>query len=107
MSVVVVTTISCDAMILRCSSCQHEVAIVSAATATPGTCTCGAAMVLDRSCSRSFALRKDGLLIRCIAENKDGWRCEDRGGRDFCPEHAHLMNPARVAQPTPQVAGEA
>ena len=70
----VVTTISCDAMILRCQGCQKEVAIISAATATPGTCTCGAALVFDRSCSKSFSLHKEGLLIRCIAENKDNWK---------------------------------
>jgi hypothetical protein len=44
-------------------------------------------MLFDRRCCSSFALRHDSLLIRCIAENKDGWRCEDRGVRDFCPEH--------------------
>ncbi len=91
------TTISCDAMILRCSRCQVQVAIVSA-TAAPGTCTCGAAMVLDRSCDRSFALRKDALLIRCIAENKEGWRCGHDGTRDYCPDHAHLAEASRVAR---------
>jgi hypothetical protein len=59
-------------------------------------------MLVDRRCDRSFTLRKDSLLIRCIAENKDGWRCEDRGGCDFCPDHVHLASSARAAQtPSP------
>lgn len=93
----VVTTISCDATILRCSRCEVEVAIVSA-TATPGTCTCGAAMVVDRSCDRSFALRKDAVLIRCIAENKEGWRCIEGSARDYCTVHAYLAEAVRVAR---------
>ena len=88
---VMVTTISCDATILRCSRCQHEVAILSVVTATPGTCTCGAAMAAPIKCFRSFSLHKDALLMRCIAENKEGWRCED-GGRDFCPDHSSAFS---------------
>jgi hypothetical protein len=102
-SVVVVTTISCDAVILRCSSCQAE---VMAASTLPVACKCGATMQFNRGCGASFSLHHDGLLIRCIAENKDGWRCEDRGGRDFCPDHAHLADPARVEKPTPRAIGD-
>lgn len=100
MSVVVVTTISCDAVIERCSSCQTtEVAISSAAAG--GDCrTCGAVMLLDRRCGAGFSLDRGGILIRCIAENKDGWHCEDRGAGDFCAEHAHLADRSRIAQPT-------
>ena len=102
MSVVVVTTISCDAVILRCSSCQTEVAVTSETTVS--NCrACNAAMLLDRSCDGGFALRRDGLLIRCIAENKDGWRCEARSGRDFCADHVHLADSPRVALPTLQL----
>ena len=54
-------------------------------------------MVLDRNCSKNLSLRNEGLFIRCIAENKDGWRCEDRGGRDFCPEHSEPANPTVIA----------
>lgn len=93
-------------MILRCSSCRHEVAIISAITATPGTCTCGAAMMPDRSCDRSFSFHKDGHLIRVVAENKDGWRCEDRGGHDFCPEHGALADPYRIRQPQQMSAAQ-
>lgn len=73
MSVVIKTTIKCDA---------------------PG-------------CDAHFTLDRGGILIRCIAENKDGWRCEDRGGRDFCADHRHLADPSRVDQPTPRVIGDA
>ena len=105
MGAVVVTTISCDALILQCTLCQAEVA---AASTVIGDCrTCGATLLLDRRCGTGFSLRRDSLLIRCIAENKDGWRCEDRGGRDFCSEHIHLANPTRVDQPTPQALGDA
>lgn len=106
MSVVVVTTISCDAAILRCSSCQAEVATASAVEGS--ICRpCGGTMLFDRRCETGFSLHKDSILIRCIAENKDGWRCEDRGGRDFCPGHVHLANVSRVAQPTPRAIGDA
>ena len=89
------TTISCDARIFRCSRCAVQVVVVSA-TAVPGTCTCGAAMVLDRSCDRSFALRRDVPLLRCIAENKEGWRCGDDG--DLCPDHAHRVELPRASR---------
>ncbi len=102
----VVTTISCDATILRCSDCQKESAIVSAATTTPGTCMCGAALVFVQRCSRSFSLRNEGLLIRCIVENKDGWCCEAHGGRDFCPDHTALADPWRIRLASP-LKGEA
>jgi hypothetical protein len=101
-SVVVVTTISCNAVILRCSSCQAEVAGTSV-----GACRlCGGMMLLDRSCGAGFSLHRGGVLIRCVAENKDGWRCEDHGGRDFCSDHAHLADPKRVTPPTPQAIGD-
>lgn len=57
-------------------------------------------------CSASFSLRSSGILIRCIAENKEGWACEDRGGRDFCPEHVHLADPKRIGQPSPTAIGD-
>ena len=106
MSVVVVTTISCNAVILRCSSCKAEVP--STSTAIGGIHrTCGdGSMLLVRSCGAGFSLQRGGLLIRCVAENKDGWRCEDHGGNDYCPEHAYLANSKRVAQPTPQAIGD-
>jgi hypothetical protein len=88
-SVVVITTISCDASILRCASCQAEVATSSAVTGVDCR-LCGGTMVFDKRCETGFSLHRDAVLIRCIAENKDGWRCEDRGGRDFCPKHAHF-----------------
>lgn len=88
----VVTTISCDAVILRCSSCQTEVAVASA-TPVGNCCTCGETVVLDRSCDGGFALQRSGLLIRRIAENKEGWRCDDESGRDFCRVHIHLADP--------------
>lgn len=97
----VVTTISCDTLILRCTKCVLKIAIAATPTPTPGTCTCGGSLAVDRGCDRSFTLRKHGLLIRAIAENKDGWSCEDRGGRDFCPEHKKLADPTKVSQPTP------
>ena len=106
MSVVVVTTISCDAAILRCSSCQAEVATVSAVSDVDCR-MCGGTMQFDRRCEAAFSLHRDAILIRCIAENKDGWCCEDRGGRDFCPEHVHHANPSRIEQPTPQSVGKA
>jgi hypothetical protein len=106
-SVVVVTTISCEAVILRCSSCQAEVAVASTTSAGSFCRSCDGTMLLDRRCGAGFSLQHDGLLIRCIAENKDGWRCEDRGGRDFCSDHAHLANPARVEKPTPQAIRDA
>ena len=93
MSVVVVTTISCDAAILGCTSCGVEIATSSAVTGV--SCQlCGGTMMFERRCEKALSLHRDAILIRCIAENKDGWRCEDRGGRDFCPEHAHLANPS-------------
>jgi hypothetical protein len=104
-SVVVVTTISCDAAILRCSSCQAEVA-TALAVSDVDCRLCGGVMQFDRRCETGFSLHKDSILIRCIAENKDGWCCEDRGGRDFCPAHANLANPARVSQPTPRAVGD-
>ena len=106
MSVVVVTTISCDASILLCSSCQTEVGNASAVSDVDCR-TCGGTMQFDRRCEAAISLHRDAILIRCIAENKDGWRCEDRGGRDFCPSHVHLANPARIAQPTPRAMGDA
>ena len=106
MSVVVVTTISCDAAILRCSSCQAEVATASAVSDVDCR-LCGGTMQFDHRCETGFSLHRDAILIRCIAENKkDGWRCEDRGGRDFCPAHVHLANPSRVSQPTPRAIAE-
>ena len=106
MSVVVVTTISCDASILRCSSCQAEVGNASAVSDVDCK-TCGGTMQFDRRCEVAFSLHRDAILIKCIAENKDGWCCEDRGGRDFCPTHTHLANPARISRPTPLAMGEA
>ena len=106
MSVVVVTTISCDAAILRCSSCQTEVATASAVSDVDCR-LCGGTMQFDRRCETGFSLHRDAILIRCIAENKDGWCCEDRGGRDFCPTHIHLANPTRVSLSTPQAMGDA
>lgn len=90
----VVTTISCDAVILHCESCQSE---RSHAFAVAGDqCrTCGGEMRFDRRCGEAFTLHRDCVLIRCIAENKHDWRCEDRGGRDFCSAHTHLANPSR------------
>ena len=98
----ILTTISCDAVILRCESCRAEAAESPALVG--GSClACGeGSMQVDRICGESFSLRRDGTLIRCVVENKDGWRCDDRGGRDFCPKHVHLANPARVAQPDAQ-----
>ena len=105
MSVVVVTTISCDAAILRCSSCQVEVATSLAVSDVDcQLCGGGGTMLFDRRCETGFSLHRDAVLIRAIAENKKdggGWCCEQRGGRDFCPEHVHFANPARVSQPTP------
>ena len=99
MSVVVVTTISCDAAILRCASCQAEVA--SAQALTDVACRlCGGTMLFERRCETGFSLHRDAVLIRCIAENKDGWRCEDRGGRDFCPAHVDLADPSRISRQT-------
>ncbi len=95
MSVVVVTTISCDASILRCASCQAEIA-TAAAVSDVDCRLCGGTMLFEGRCENGFSLHKDSILIRCIAENKSGWRCEDRGGRDFCPEHHHLAKAARV-----------
>jgi len=95
-AVVVVTTISCDVRILGCSRCELEAAIASA-TALPGTCTCGASMIFARACTRSFSLHKDGLLIRCIAENSEGWLCVEGGTRDYCPDHANLVDTSRSA----------
>lgn len=109
MSVVVVTTISCDAAILLCSSCQAHVATASAVSDVDCR-LCGGIMQFDRRCETGFSLHKDSILIRCIAENKkEGWRCEDRGGRDFCPDHVHLANPARISQPSlssPRAVGD-
>ena len=105
MSVVVVTTISCDASILRCASCQAEVA-TAAAVSDVACRLCDGNMVFDRRCEIGFSLHKDSILIRCIAENKDSWCCEDRGGRDFCPAHKHLANPDRVSRPTPRAIGD-
>jgi hypothetical protein len=58
-------------------------------------------------CNAHFSLERGGLLIRCIAENKDGWRCEDKGGRDFCAEHRSFADPTRIEQPAPQAIGDA
>jgi predicted RNA-binding Zn-ribbon protein involved in translation (DUF1610 family) len=102
-SVVVVTTISCDAAILRCSSCQVEIAIATAVSDVDCQ-LCGGTMQFEGRCETGFSLHKDSILIRPIAENKDGWHCEDRGGRDFCPTHAHLASPARSAQLPPRAA---
>jgi hypothetical protein len=103
-SVVVVTTISCDASILHCASCQAEIG-TAAAVSDVDCRTCGGTMHFEGRCKTAFSLHQDAILIRCIAENKDNWRCEDRGGRDFCPDHAHLANPARVSQPAPRAMG--
>ena len=59
---------------------------------------CGGTMLFERRCETGLSLHRDAILIRCIAENKDGWRCEDRGGRDFCPAHAHLAIPSNAAR---------
>jgi len=102
-SVVVVTTISCDAALLHCTDCQAEVATSSAVTGV--ACRlCGGTMLFDRRCETAFSLHRDAVLIRCIAENKDGWRCEDRGGRDFCPAHAHLTEADASIAPAPRDA---
>ena len=105
MSVVVVTTISCDASILKCERCQSEI-VSAAAVSDIGCRTCGDTMHFDRRCEEAFSLHRDAILIRAIAENKkDGnWHCEQRGGRDFCPTHVHLACPdraARITQPPP------
>ena len=108
-SVVVVTTISCDAAILRCSSCRTEIATASVVEGVDCR-RCDGVMHFARRCEAGFSLHKDSMLIRCIAENKDGWCCEDKSGRDFCPGHAHLANPSRVTQPTlrsPSAIGDA
>lgn len=92
-----ITTLSCDAAILRCARCPTEITVVTSTTI--GTCTCGGKLELVRACAQSLALNKDdGLLIRCVAENKEGWRCEDHGAkrRDFCAAHVHLADPARA-----------
>lgn len=107
MSVVVVTTISCNAVILRCSSCQTEVAGMVFAPLHAACRTCGEALLPDRPCAAGFSLQRNNILIRCIAENRDGWSCESNGGRDFCPEHRHLADPGRVARPTSQTIGDA
>lgn len=99
MSVVVVTTISCDASILCCSRCGIEVA-TAAAVSDVDCRLCGGVMQFERRCEAGFSLHKDSILIRVIAENKSGWHCENRGGRDFCPEHGYLANPARISPPT-------
>jgi len=108
-SVVVVTTISCDASILRCASCQAEVA-TAAAVSDVDCRLCGGTMQFERRCEEAISLHRDAVLIKCIVENKDGWRCEKPSGRDFCPAHVHLANPARVSQPqslpTARVVGE-
>ena len=93
----VVTTISCDAAILRCAECQREVA--TAAVSDLRCHVCGGAMPLGRRCDAAFSLRRDAVLIRCIAENKDGWRCEHAVGRDFCPDHVHLSSRIHSAGP--------
>lgn len=100
------TTISCDAVILRCSGCRAEAA--GSPASVGGACPkCGEGpLLLDRSCGENFALRRDGALIRCVAENKDGWCCDDKGGRDYCPAHVRLANPVRVSHPTPRAIGE-
>jgi len=54
----------------------------------------------------AVSLHRDAILIRCIVENKDGWCCEDRGGRDFCPAHVQLANPSRISQPTPRAVAD-
>lgn len=105
MSVMVVTTISCDAVILHCQSCQADAA-GAYAVSSEACRMCGGTLLFERRCGTGFSLHKDSILIRCIAENKDGWRCEDRGGRDFCPTHIHLANPARISQRTPRAIGE-
>jgi len=100
-SVVVVTTISCDASILKCERCQSEIG--SAAAVSDIVCrTCGDTMQFDHRCEEAFSLHRDAILIRAIAENKkDGnWHCEQRGGRDFCPAHVHLACPVRAARIT-------
>lgn len=53
-------------------------------------------MLLDRGCDRRFSLHKDALLIRCIAENKEGWSCPDGSARDYCPDHAALREIVRL-----------
>ena len=98
MSVVVVTTISCDAAILRCSSCQAEVATASAVSDVDCRLY-GGTMQFDHRYETGFSLHRDAILIRCIAENSDGWRCEHAFGRDFCPEHVHLSHRINSAGP--------
>ena len=58
-------------------------------------------------CDAHFTIERGHLLIRCIAENKEGWRCEGEGGRDFCSEHRDLADPKRVEQPTPRAIWDA
>ena len=101
----VVTTISCDASILRCERCQGEIA-TAAAVSDVDCRLCGGTMLFDRRCETAFSLHKDAILIRCIAENKSDWRCEDRPGRDFCPAHKHLADQTRASSPTLRVAAE-
>lgn len=105
MSVVVVTTISCDASILRCESCQVEIA-TAAAVSDVDCQLCGGTMLFEGRCENAFSLHKDAILIRCIAENKNDWRCEDRGGRDFCPAHKDLADQARTSSPTLRAAAD-
>lgn len=105
MSVVVVTTISCDASILRCESCGVEIATATAVSDVDCR-LCGGTMLFDRRCETAFSLHKDAVLIRCIAENKHDWSCEDRGSRDFCPAHKVLAKQARPSVPTLRVAAE-
>ena len=105
MSVVVVTTISCDASILHCSSCRSEVA-TAAAVSDVDCRMCGGTMQFERRCHSAISEHKDAILIRPIVENRDGWRCENRGGRDFCPHHTHLANPVRIGHQTPHAMGD-
>lgn len=108
MSIVVVTTISCDASILLYASCQFEVGNASALSDVDCR-MCGGIMQFERRCEAAISHHRDAVLIRAIVENKDGWRCEDRrggGGRDFCPKHVHLANPARSALPASQTMND-
>lgn len=101
MSVVVTTTIICDAAILRCASCQSEVA-TAVAVSDVDCKTCGGTMQFERRCETGITLHQDAILIRAIAENKHDWRCEDRGRRDFCPDHGHLVTRATSASSMPR-----
>jgi len=103
MSVTTTTTISCDTILLRCESCGLERAVVTAQSYE--ICHECHSKMAARPCGAGFSLGGAGFMIRALAENKVGWRCED-SGRDFCPKHAHLADPSRIEQPTPRAISD-